>query len=290
MVVEILHQVGFERANRQALQALVDLAMHTVAKGLNNIKHIVDAANTQNRMRCEVTDANTTESDSVPHSDNSTHNECNRECNRETENTNDNSNLALQDVLQRAIIAEYTGCKGSYKREELVSFLDFQANMLRQIQKDTEIRGSSLLEALRIGEERKTAREDKHRALVDYTEQEDKNTKEECEEKKYLDKDVRDYLTMHATLQLCTKYKATHNDSAVYPLDQPIVVVNKKKKEYMIRENMRDYEYMLSKKRLTAKHWTPCETRIDMPFLEDIMMLSTTRRVKKSTKSEQNVV
>lgn len=272
MIVEILHQIGFEKANKQALQVLIDLAMECISQRLRHVKQLVETVEQeiQDRLdRLEVVEER--QGVVIPGVDSA---QDSAEAPGEKQRR--------EARLLEAMIDECTGQPGCYKREELISFLAFQTNITKQLKKEAGTE-ASVLELLRVGDV--PAGEEKHeRGLVDFTGEEEGEKK--LEEKKYLDQDVREYLQAHPALPLERPSETRSLAPAVADLDQPIVTVHPKKRELLVRENMRDYEYMLSRKRLTTKYWTPCETTAEIPLLNDLLILSTTRKIKKKRREE----
>jgi len=289
MVVEILHQVGFEKANKQALQVLVDLAKDCIDKRLTNARRALEeACGARNLERAGAVgereeDAHSEEKHSAGEREGA--GEAWEDAGAEEAEIGcevlDREKEEMDRVLQRLVVEECMGSRGSYKREELVSFLGFQINITKQIKKDGSGREGSLLEALRIGDDEKEMECEKSRGLVDFIEKEEETNKEP-EERKYLDQDVRDYLKIHPGLAL-EKKEAEEEEGC---LDFRIISINKKKKEFLNREYMRDYEYMINRKRLTSKYWTPCEATSEISFLEDLLVQSAVRKVKKGAKED----
>lgn len=257
VVVEILSQVGFERASKQSLQVIVDLSFDQINTLLLGIKKslsetgLAEAYNTAEDGKKEL----------------------------DTE---------LSNVLMGAILEESVGSEHSYKREELVSFLQYQLNITKQIKKEMAPKEESLLEVLRVGDQIKPVLSE-DRGIIDFTGEEEGEKKAPVE-KKYLDQDVQDHLKESAQIEYTKPVKTCEKVLALVRdirLEEPLVSVNPVRKEYLIRDNMRDYEYMLNKKRVTMYHSTPCGTKTEIPFLEDIMSLSTLRRISKNPKSKE---
>ncbi|KAI5190169.1 hypothetical protein NECID01_0862 [Nematocida sp. AWRm77] len=281
MVAEILHQIGFEKANKQALHVLMDLSMKCIERRLANIKLLVETAEREVHAKLDLLEVGEeTQSLKLPKAGEAE--------GAESKESAEEERKAAERVLLSALIEECVGGTECYKREELVSFLTFQIGVAKQIKKEGEKeKDASLLEMLRIGDAQGPgmgAGEKQEKRFVDFTGEEEEEKK--LEEKKYLDQDVREYLQAHLTLPLEKKVQSTLEVPEIASLDKSIVKINKKKKEFLIKENMRDYEYMLNRKRLTASYWTPCETASEIPLLSDLLILSTTRKVKKKRKED----
>ncbi|KAI5184942.1 hypothetical protein NEHOM01_0493 [Nematocida homosporus] len=253
VIAEILSQVGFEKANKQALQILVDIAFDFMIRSLVNVKQIMSEVEFGEALNLPAEDKETA-AERGP----------------------------IEELMQKILITEYVGGAGSYRREELVSFLQFQLNITKQIRREEGRSKVSLLEMLRPGEEIKVPEED--RSLVDFTGKEEDEQKE-LQEKKYLDQDVREHLQEQTKLELqacCPILEGVEEEDV--PLDLPMASITKQKREYMIRESLRDYEYMLGKKRANIRCFTPCEFLGEIPLLEDLMALSTLRRAARRDK------
>ncbi|KAI5192679.1 hypothetical protein NEMIN01_2146 [Nematocida minor] len=258
VVVEILNQVGFERASKQSLQVIVDLTMNQLNRQLLSIKRSLSET--------ELGEAyNTAGLEKKPLDE------------------------ELVETLLQTIVEESAGSESSYRREELVSFLQYQLNITKQIKKEVSPKEESLLEILRVGDQIKPILHE-DRGIIDFTGEEEGEKKAPVE-KKYLDQDVQDHLRERASIPY--EKPKSRNRRAENPaedeeedvrLEDPLIEVNAEKKEYLIRSNMRDYEHMLNKKRLTTQHCTPCDTQDEIPFLEDILSLSTLRKISKKPK------
>ncbi|KAH9387502.1 uncharacterized protein NEMAJ01_2398 [Nematocida major] len=256
VVVEILSQVGFERASRQALQVIVDLTLSEVAKRLRPLKDAL--SETQPEPTEKEKEADPWESN-------------------------------LQQTLLKIITEESAGPEHSYRREELLSFLQYQINITKQLKKDGPAREESLLEILRAGDAKFSGKEKKkeQQNMVDFTGEEE-GEKKAPEEKKYLDVDVQEHLQERAKIKsekICRENKIKKIKQIIARESagesEGLVHVNSERSEFLIRGNMRDYEHMLNRKRLTAQHCTPCETLGEIPFLQDILSLSVIRRVSR---------
>ncbi|EIJ88412.1 hypothetical protein NEPAR06_2019 [Nematocida parisii] len=256
VIVEILNQVGFERTSKQSLQVILDLVFSHINKQLLIIKRILSEAGL-----CEA------------------HNSI-------VEIKEPETDTDLVNAILSAIIEESTGPEESYKREELVSFLQYQLNITKQIKKEAAPQDESLLEILRVGDQLKRVHTEE-RALINFTGEEE-GEKKAPEEKKYLDQDVQDHLKERASIPFSPVQEKDPSQIAALvtdvTLEEPITEINPEKSEYLIRSNMRDYEHMLNKKRLSTYHCTPCESQMEIPFLEDIILLSTLRKLTKKRK------
>lgn len=256
VVVEILSQVGFERASKQSLQVIVDLTLDEINRQLLTVKQALaetglDEAYNTAGMEKQKTDPE------------------------------------LTSVIISALLEETVGSEDSYRREELVSFLQYQLNITKQIKKEMSPKDESLLEILRVGDQiRPLVNEE--RGIIDFTGEEEGEKKVPVE-KKYLDQDVQDHLKESAEIEYTRPVRKSKIDKIVegIRLEDPLISINPVRKEYLIRDNMRDYEYMLNKKRTTMYHCTPCGTRTEIPFLEDILSLSTLRKVSKKQRQRE---
>lgn len=257
-IVEILSQVGFERASKQSLQVIIDLTLGQINQRLLSVKKALSETG--------LAEA---------------YNEGNPEKN--------SMDPALVNTILHLIVEESTGSEESYRREELVSFLQYQLNITKQIKKETSPQEESLLEILRVGDQIKPIHNE-DRGIIDFTGEEE-GEKKAPEEKKYLDQDVQDHLKERANIP--ERKKDVHKIEKIekmledVELEESFVRINPVKKDYLIRNNMRDYEYMLNKKRLSMYHCTPCETEAEIPFLEDILSLSTLRKLSKKQKTHE---
>ncbi|OAG31887.1 hypothetical protein NEDG_00362 [Nematocida displodere] len=255
VVVEILHQVGFEKANRQALQILIDITLDCISKSLIHLKSTLESCNEAKEEECVVKEAPGEPAGPA----------------------------SFSRIVQQILIEECAGVEGSYRREELISFLHFHNNATKQLKKEeSSHKEESLLEILRVGDTIRISPEG-DRALVDFTgEEETENSV--TEDKKYLDKDVQEYLQQHP--ELVQRPKPPHTlleeKRESRSLDQPMVRIYREKKEYLLRSHLRDYEYLLSKKRLSSMYTTPCSTLSHPPLLDDFIILSATRCPKSS--------
>ncbi|KAI5170764.1 hypothetical protein NEFER03_0223 [Nematocida sp. LUAm3] len=248
VVVEILSQVGFEKANKQALTILSDLVMESMQRSLLHLKGAVETLEYPENINILPEDESLEE-----------------------------ERKEISALMQKILIENYAGVVGSYKREELISFLTFQNNIIKQIRREEGEGKGSLLEILRVGDSIKMPTET--RKLIDFTGEEKEET-DDPKEKKYLDQDVQEYLETHNTLAFEPKHVQDSIQSNSFDfLDQNIVKINKKKKEYLNKSCIREYENMLTKKRLTANYCTPCEFSKDIPFIEDVVALSSIRKV-----------
>ncbi|KAI5181901.1 hypothetical protein NEOKW01_2057 [Nematocida sp. AWRm80] len=273
-IIEILNQVGFERVNKQALQIISDIVFSTINTQLLAIKrHLEDI---------DLCAAHNTRIQSKE----STREEGKEREEREGEEQEKIEKEYLSNKLLNILITEATGPVRSYKREELLSFLNFQLSITRQLKKEDKKEPSSLLEVLRVGETIKLPEED--RRLVDFTGEEE-GEKKESEEKKYLDLDVREYLKEHSLLQIQPIKRPSPKQIFSVPLEDPIIIATNKRTSRVIKENMKDYEYMLNRKRQTTEYCTPCGTTTEIPFLDDLLIISTLRRPKKTILTETKI-
>ncbi|KAI5159725.1 hypothetical protein NEAUS03_0535 [Nematocida ausubeli] len=255
VVVEILNQVGFERTSKQSLQIIIDLVFSQINQKLLRVKDILSGSGL-----CEAYNRIGEEKEEI--------------------------DKDLLDVILLAIIQESTGCEDSYRRKELVSFLQYQLNITKQIKKEAAPQDESLLEILRVGDQLKKTHIEE-RALINFTGEEE-GEKKAPEEKKYLDQDVQEHLKERANI--CVVDGNVSEPHEIFGLlqgvkmEDPIVEINPARTDYLIRNNMRDYEHMLNRKRLSTLHCTPCESQVEIPFLEDILLLSTLRKVPRKRK------
>lgn len=178
------------------------------------------------------------------------------------------------------LVEEYVGSCGSYRREELVSFLQYQHSITKPLKDE----GKELLHLLR-GDVQTVAEE--KRELVDLGgEREDR---EDIKTNKYLDDDVREYLNTvpakkeeaycGSDVDNCNYNR--HTRKSLSSINGSIVEVNEEKKEILKKEETRDYEYLLSKKRLSINYISYYDGGCETPLLDDLLLLSTNRKIKK---------
>lgn len=280
-IVEVLHQVGFERASARALSVLVDLALASLNKRLNYLREEVSSVELTGRGHCIP----------LPLADEEGPDEMDDDAMKraiaEEEAGRERGARELSVILQCILIEEYAGPVGSYRREELVSFLQYQVNVTRQLREREERfgdSGGSLLEILRLGDvpEGKT---EEYRGVIDFGgEMEDKR---EMEEKKHVDPDVREYLEEEATLPpsklVSEKVRRAIGEATggkEVRLDTRSVEIYEDRRDFLKKEESRDYEYLINQKRLCMKYIGYYEGGCETPLLDDLVVLSSARKIK----------
>lgn len=254
-VAEILAQVGFEKVNGQAMNILVDLSLNSLVGILSELKQALDHDPIWQPPDIELISEDTAaiESDS------------------------------LNRTMREFLIDHVAGPDGSYKREELVAFLQFQLNIMKQLPKHENM---SLLESLKGTPIKKPVQ--KRESPIDFTAEESAE-KSSLKEKKYLDQDVREYLEVHKEVSEVVPSRSKGADKKEEHMQQSqsldeSLLIEERGEGQLIRENMKEYESMLSRKRLGGNYCTPCGTSNEIPLIEDLLLLSATRRVRKKRK------
>lgn len=269
VVVEVLHQVGFERVNRQALKIFVDLVLASINRRLAFVKSMLEAG---------IRAAEKEYMEQQGKDEDSRKNHQTNGKNKRSE-TQDESEEVYR-ILRRLLIEDYAGPIGSYRRDELVAFLHFQNNAAKQVTRENTHKDGSLLEVLRVGDAIKVPAEGTG-GIIDFTGEEEEKGENLAEEKKYADKDVQEYLEKHGQLLGSIQRIDRPPEKEPICLDTSIVRLHREKKSLLRKEHVRDYEHMLNQKRLSTQYYTASASVYESPLLDDLLLLSAVRRVKR---------
>lgn len=274
VVVEVLHQVGFERVNRQALKIFVDLVLACITRRLAFVKSMLEAG-----VRAAAEDLQVPGKDPDP-GKNPYPNGKKHQSGKNKPSRNPDGGEEVHCILRRLLVEDYAGPIGSYRRDELVAFLHFQNNAAKQLAREIAHKDGSLLEVLRVGDAIKVPPEGSG-GIIDFTGEEEEKGESLAEEKKYVDKDVQEYLEKHGQALGSVQHIDRPPENEPICLDTSIVRLCREKKSILRKEHVRDYEHMLNQKRLSTPYYTASASVYESPLLDDLLLLSAVRRVKR---------
>jgi Histone-fold protein len=272
-VVEILNQVGFEKASEGALSIMTDLATLSISLSLSHLQETVFRLGAEEPSAGSILGEPPTD---LPDREDLLGDEA---AAKEEEEGIRRGEKEMSVILQCVLVAHYGGPIGSYKREELVSFLKYQLATTKQLKEKEERKEGSLLEMLRIGD--RIERQEEEESLVDFGGGEERQG---LEEKKYLDSDVREYLESE---------EPPHKKSVLGQIRELVeeicpeeanlgeraAEVFGERREFLKKDLTRDYEYLIGKKRLNVQYVDYYDGGYKTPLLDDLVVISANRKI-----------